>query len=450
MVKEMLKALVGSAVVLIGGVGFAQTNQPSWNPHPMSLADAMNLALQQNGAILKGKTDLQAQYGLVVQTRAIAVPHLQAGGNYQYTTEVESIPFPGFKPINNVWSADVEVVQTIYQGGQVTSALRSANLTKDQALLNYQTVVADSLLNVRVAYYDVLQADEEVTVEDASVKLLLQQQDDQQRRYDAGTVPRFNVLQAEVAAANERPRLIQARNAFRIAKNNLVNLLGYHLPKEVLEDVPMELTDKLDAEPYAIELPVAMAKAYENRSELAALRKEEALRKEGVIGAESGYKPALQLMGGYGARNSQFLTDDPGYTVHGWNAGAQATWNIFDGFMTKGKIAQAKSLREGARVDVDNELRSIEIEVRTDYSNLIEARETLESQKKVQEEADEALRLATARNGAGSGTQLDVLQAQTQLTQARSTQVQALHDYDVARARLERAMGINIMQNMPK
>ena len=68
----------------------------------------------------------------------------------------------------------------------------------------------------------------------------------------------------------------------------------------------------------------------------------------------------------------------------------------------------------------------------------------------MQEEAEEALRLATARNGAGTGTQLDVLSAETSLTQARSTQVQALHDYDVTRARLERAIGINIMQTNGK
>jgi len=59
----------------------------------------------------------------------------------------------------------------------------------------------------------------------------------------------------------------------------------------------------------------------------------------------------------------------------------------------------------------------------------------------VQEEAEEALRLAEARASAGSGTQLDVLDAQTSLTQARTTQVQALHDYSVALARLQRAMG---------
>jgi outer membrane protein TolC len=88
--------------------------------------------------------------------------------------------------------------------------------------------------------------------------------------------------------------------------------------------------------------------------------------------------------------------------------------------------------------------RQIELDVRTAYSNFIEAREILESQKTVQEEAEEALRLAETRATAGSGTQLDVLDAQTSLTQARTTQVQALHDYSVALARLHRAMGENM------
>ena len=74
----------------------------------------------------------------------------------------------------------------------------------------------------------------------------------------------------------------------------------------------------------------------------------------------------------------------------------------------------------------------------------------LESQKKVQEQAEEALRLATSRSRAGTGTQLDVLNAQTALTEARTTQVQALHDYEVARARLERAIGQNVEREAGK
>ena len=94
-----------------------------------------------------------------------------------------------------------------------------------------------------------------------------------------------------------------------------------------------------------------------------------------------------------------------------------------------------------AMLELDDTARRIELEVRTAFSNFIESRELLESQKKVVEQAEEALRLATVRSQAGTGTQLDVLGAQTALTEARTTQIQALHDYAVARARLERAVG---------
>jgi outer membrane protein TolC len=93
---------------------------------------------------------------------------------------------------------------------------------------------------------------------------------------------------------------------------------------------------------------------------------------------------------------------------------------------------------------LDETSRRIELEVRTAYSTFTEALEVLKSLEKVLEQADEALRLASARNEAGSGTQLDVLSAQTALTDARSTHAVALHAYAAARARLERAIGANL------
>jgi outer membrane protein len=119
------------------------------------------------------------------------------------------------------------------------------------------------------------------------------------------------------------------------------------------------------------------------------------------------------------------------------------TWSLYDGNRTKGKVIEATALYERAGVELDDAGRRIELEVRTAYSNFIEADEVLKSQEKVVEQAEEALRLARARSEAGTGTQLDVLSAQTALTEARSTQIQALRDYSVARARLERAIGIN-------
>jgi outer membrane protein TolC len=260
-------------------------------------------------------------------------------------------------------------------------------------------------------------------------------------------VPHFNVLRAGVAVANERPALIQARNNYRIAKNNLANLLGYNLPRDIWEDIPLNLSDTLEARPYHIELPEAIAQALANRTELAALRKQVQLERENIVNAKSGYKPTVQVFAGYSWYNAQFTPPvDLDHDIRGWNAGAQLSWDIFDGMLTRGKVIQAHALYEKSRTDVEDRGRQIELEVRTDYSLFIEAQEVLDSQKTVQAEADEALREAEARAAAGTGTQLDVLDAQTSLTQARTTEIQALHDYATARARLERAVGADLVQ----
>ena len=419
----------------------ANSNSRDWSTRQLSLAEAVDLALQQNGTILKGKSDLEAAYGIVVQTRAIALPKVRITGQFQAIAE-SSIDTPAgsifaFGTDKN-WTTAIRLVQSIYEGGRINSALRSAKLTKEQALLQYQVVVADTLLAVRINYYDILLAAQQIVVREASVNLLQRELDDQQRRFAAGTVPRFNVLRAEVAVANARPQLIRARNAHRVAKNKLVDLMGYNLPRTVGEDVPVQLTDTLDATPYQIDLSAAIGQALEKRPELGALRKAESLRAEGIVNASAGYKPSVQIFGGYGDRNSSFSTD---LTTerHGWLAGAQLSWDIFDGLLTRGKIMEAKAVYQKAQTELTDTSRRIELEVRTAYSDFIEAREVLESQKKVQEQAEESLRLAKARTDAGTGTQLDVLNAETALTEARTTQSLALRDYVVAVARLERA-----------
>jgi len=414
-------------------------------PQPLSLADAVNLALQRNPNILRAKKDLEIAQGIIIQTRAIAIPKVGISGNYSAAepADVDTITAPGLSFGNDQnWASQLKVTQSLYEGGRILSALRVVRLTKERSLLDYQTAVANTVVEVQIAYYAVLLAVQQITVQEASVELLTSELADTTRRYDAGTVPRFNVLRAEVELANARPKLIRARNSYRISKNNLVNQAGFNVPQEALEDIPLTLSGKLTAEPCQIQLPQAIALALDRRTELGALRKTQALRKEDIVHAKAPYKPSLQAYGGYDVHNS-LLSHDLTEEKNGWIAGVQMTWNFFDGQRTKGKVMEATALYERVGVELDDAGRRIELEVRTAFSNFIEADEVLKSQEKVVEQAEEALRLARARSEAGTGTQLDVLSAQTALTEARTTQIQALHDYSVARARLERAVGIN-------
>ena len=419
---------------------------------PLSLADVINVALQQNPAILRAAKDVEATAGVVLQTKAIAVPKVNLTGGYEYLekTDVDLINIPGasFTFGNNQnWSTQIRLVQSLYEGGRMLSSFRTARLATEQSKLNYDTAVADAVLEVEITYFDVLLAEQQITVQEASVKLLTRELTDTTRRFDAGTVPKFNVLRAEVELANARPHLIQARNSFRISKNNLANLLGFRVPKGTVEDIPLKLSGKLEAEPSKLELAQALELALAQRTELGALRKAEALKREDVVNAKAGYKPSLQAFAGYDVHNTT-LSQDLSIEDHGWIAGVQLSWSLFDGMLTRGKIKQAQALYERAGIELDDTGRRIELEVRTAFSNFIEADEVLKSQEKVQEQAEEALRLAKARNDAGTGTQLDVLSAQTALTESRTTQIQALHDYEVAKAKLDRAVGATLPEKL--
>ena len=412
--------------------------------NPITLADAVNIALNQNLDILRASKTIEAVEGIAIQTRAIVLPRLAATGSYSAAqdSDIDQLRAPGLTYGNSQnWVTQLKVVQSLYEGGRMLSSVRAAKLEKQASMLRYQTVTADTILAVQIAYYEVLSSAEEVLVQEASIELLTRELADTTRRYDAGTVPRFNVLRAEVELANARPKLIAARNRLRIMKNNLANVLGFNIPRE-LEDIPLTLAGKLDDEPFDMDLSTALSLGLARRTELEALRKEQALRKEDLVSAKAGYLPSLQGFAGYDLHNSM-LSQDLTVERHGWIGGAQLAWNIFDGNLTRGRVIEAKANYERSGIDIEDAGRRIELEVRTAYLNLIEARDIIESQKKVIEEGLEAVRLAQARGEAGTGTQLDVLSAQTALTQARTVQVVALRNYDIARARLQRAIGVN-------
>lgn len=430
----------------------APTNALPWPDRPLGLADCLEIAGQQNPAVRKSQQDLEIAHGLSLQTRAIVLPKLRAAGDYgvRGDSAVDRLEIPpGFlfpegmpviDPGTENWTVGVRLVQSVFEGGRMRSSLRTARLLREQALARHQAVLADTAAEVRVAFYNALLAEQEIAVSLASVELLERELADSERRFRAGTVPRFNVLRAEVELANAQPRVSRARNAYRIAKNVLVNRLGYRVPPEIWDDLPLELAGTLDLPRLAIAVPEAVARALERRPELVALRHAEALQREGVTSARAGYLPRLEGYVGYGARKSMF-SPEVGDEVHGWEAGVQAVWNAFDGAHTRGKVVEARARLEQAEVERDDAARNIELEVRTAYSSLVEAWEVRESQQKTVEQAEEALRLAVSRAEAGAGTQLDVLGAQTALTEARTTRIRALREYAVARTRLERAIG---------
>jgi outer membrane protein TolC len=125
----------------------------------------------------------------------------------------------------------------------------------------------------------------------------------------------------------------------------------------------------------------------------------------------------------------------------GWIAQVTGSWPIWDSGAVYGQVKQQRALLSEGKITYDDDVRQVELEVQQAYSNLQQNRELIQSQEKNVEQAEEAVRLAKARLDAGAGTQLDVLNAQVQLTTAESTRLQALFGYNSSLAEFDRVTG---------
>ncbi len=425
---------------------------PAQRHHSLTLEAAVSLALKQNPDVLKAIHEIERTRGQVIQVRAQALPNVQAAGSYnQYQPELigsgggsssvtAGSAFVSSSSRDKSWRITLQVQQIIYSGGKVKAAVKIAELTQDTSHQLLRETTSTVVASVRTQFYTALLNRELIKVAEESIVLLADQLRDQQNRFDAGTVPRFNVLQAEVELANARPDLIRAKNNFHIARLQLAKTLGLDT-----DDEP-DVSGTLRLIPREVNLARALAAARTNRAILRAQQNSVASGEQQITVAKAGYKPSLNANVGYEMVNSR-SSSDLSKVANGWYLGVNGTWAIFDGFQTKGNVDQAKASLASAKVGLADSIQQVELEVQKAYAQARVAREVIASQEKVVEQADEALRLARERLNAGAGTQLDVLNARVALTKARTTQKQALSDYNVALAEYDRATGAEVIQD---
>jgi len=333
---------------------------------PLSKIEALNIAIAHNGTILQAKKEVEAAMGVAIQTKAIVYPHVGEAAEYAARSDSlieqnenrrlgialdlpqpigrvnETLTLP--KVNNQAWSSDIVVTQSIYEGGRILSAVRSARLINEQALLSYRSTVADTLLSVATAYDEVLGAAMQVNVRTDAVTFLSGYLHDTTMKFNNGTAPEFDVLRQTAELGNAEADRIRAIGDHRVAKQRFIEQLGYNLSAAVSDDLPLELTTPLLARPYSKNLPAALFEARQNRTEVLALEKEERLRDEGIITARAGYKPSVQAFASY-ELTSRVQSRSANDELHGGLVGVRLSWALFDGFLTKGKVTEAVARR---------------------------------------------------------------------------------------------------------
>ena len=478
--RSSLIALIG--IVLFANAGTAGEAVGIGGRHPLTIVEAVELALRQSPTVLNQVQELKRTSGLVFSAQAALLPQLTSSGSYKQTEPTlqasspsANLPFdlllvPQNQPlivrpngtsnvvgiplssvvsnatITNTWNMQVTISQLLYDGGAAVASRRAARINEDAAYYTLRDTIDTLVENVRTEFYQIILDRALVQVQEESVNLLRSQLDDQQSRYDAGTVPQFNVLQAESSLQNQIPQLISAQNNYRIAQVTLAKTLGIPADRQYVTDEPLPVVGSLDATPIKYDLSDALVTARANRPSLKAQRSNILAAVENVSVAKAGYQPTVSANAGLEVEENPF-SNNMRNTVNGWFFGVSGSWNIFDGGNTYGRVKQASASLEETKVTYDDSVRQVELDVSTAVDNLRQGQETIVAAKKGVDVSLESLRLANERLAAGTGTQLDVLNAQTQLTTARSNFFTAEFQYISAVAQYQFATATEIKYN---
>ena len=409
----------------------------------LNIDDAIATSLQKNPEVLSSIQQIRLTRGQLVQVRAALLPTLQANSGYNGESDTLANPIAGFGPSNNnqAWNVVIAINQNIWSGWKNQADFSAARLANDSSFYSLRETIDTVVANTKKLFFDVIFNRALIRVREESVAVLQSQLQDQQSRFEAGTVPRFNVLQAEVALANAIPPVIQARNALRISQFALVKQLGLDYPNDP-SLVPVDVIGQLDYDPIKLDLGGAVFTALTRNPSLKVQRQNILISKEQLKAALSGFQPTLNATAGYQAFNvpSASQLDQ---AINGLFVGITGTWNIFDGLATVGATQAARASLQQSMINYDNSARGVELDVQRAVSNLIEAQEVIDSQRANVVQATEALRLSRERLDAGAGTQLDVLNAQVSLLQTQTTELEGRYRYIIALAEYNRVLSLD-------
>jgi len=417
-------------------------------PRLITIDQAVAIALEKNRDLRSARLGVELADARVREAWGYALPALDLSGRYTRALERPVFFLPDFAnpgsnqtvavQIGTAHSFDLTLSarQTLFNS-TVIVGVGAANVYSDAARQLARGKEVETVANVRKAFYGALFAAEVrdlmranlVNAEEnlANVRTLSKQ----------GLVSEYDELRASVGVENLRPEVIRAENNYALSVDGLRSAMGIGVSESI------EIDGKLEYKPVPEELTAnAVQTVAETNPSLQALRLQVLVNEAFVSAERSNYLPTLSAFGNvqYQAAKNAFAIST-GDFFRSAQVGLTLSLNVFQGFQTN-------ALMDQANVEVrksEEQLASMETNLRTAAHSAVlqlqQARQRIEAQGKTVEQAERGYRIATTRFVNGSGTQLEVNDAQLALTQAKVNRIQAVYDYLVASTDLDYILG---------
>jgi outer membrane protein TolC len=421
-----------AAISILIATGLASFPKALWALPVYTIDQAVAVAQERNPEILIARKKVLAARGGFMEARSGYLPSLSSSGlaDKRQTQSETNLRQEDYNAI-------LRLEQNLYTGGAVKSQVAIAQLNIDKANYELQEIASRVTMDVRIAFNELLLNRAKIRVREDSVRVLDEELKNQQEQLSAGIVSKLNVQRAEVALANERPELFSAQTELKNSYLRLAELFGTDVPPG-REAPPFEVSGELQYRPNHADLNDCLARADTNRPVIKAREKDIEIEDRQYVLDRSAMRPHVRAFSGYEVYSER--DPDVGQEFnYGGVVGINATWNIFDGFATKGRMQATRARREAAVQALAAARRSVASEVRSAFLDLQQADRVLESETKNVQTADESLEMTKGNFAAGLGTQLDVLQAASDVTRTRTTRLSAIYLHNVALARLAHA-----------
>ncbi len=408
-------------------------------PH-LTLEEAVQIALEKNSEIRMAESSVAAAQARARSASADLLAKFETGYSMTRLSDDPEVIFGGGQPFisgskpNYLWT--VGFTQPVFTGFALTTARELARLGVDTAKLEKEEIREEIILRTKEAYFQHLLAGRFRSVAEDAVKRLRAHLKDAQAMYDAGMIPRNDLLKSQVQLADAEQELVRAGNREELTRSNL-NLL---LRRGINEDLLLE--DILTWTPYAPSLEESLRQGLEQRPGVRVMDLGVEQAGQSVRLARSRYYPSILLVGEYYRQGDTFDVNGNGFT-NTKNAliGLQTKWTFFEWGKTRADVTQALYEKDKAGEARERIRDRVAIEIKQAYLDLQTAAKNIDTSKGAVEQAGENYRITDLQYKEQMTTSTEVLDAETLLSQAEAHYYGALYGYNLALASLERAMG---------
>jgi outer membrane protein len=408
----------------------------------LTLGGTVQAVLDANPGITNLTELASAASSRLTQTQAGFLPQITGTVTYTRLDPVVKLPFNGevlqFSPNNN-FDAHLTAQYELLDFGKRDA---STNLSRSQVQTAQDNVVVarrDLAFSAAQVYYNILFMRESIRVQDQQIASLVAHRNEMEKRVEAGVSTKFDVTTTDVRITQAQNTKLDLQNQLRNQQVQLARLL--HKPQQA--DIPVR--GRLGYEPQTVNLEAELAKAAENRPEVKLARDAEQTADLQAKLIDKSNLPSLGVGAQVGGKNGYILPNIN--TIRFNTVGvAQLAVPIYDGGRNRKQRVEAAANYRATQARTQDTQEQIRADVRQAANNMEFSQARYNNAVQQVTQATDALDRARGRYRYGVGQNLDVLDAETQLAQARLARAQAMYNYTLGQYQLRRATGEQIWQ----